>query len=302
MKLVGLMPVRNEAWCLGLSARVALQWCDELIIFCHASTDESNDISHGLMAEYGERIPCIIGDLNPSWDEMEHRQRLLQQARISGATHIAIIDADELLTANLLPEARDGMLATSAVRTYADVCGSTILQLPGYNLRGGINRYHANGIWGNRWFSEVFMDDPRLHWGGDKFHAREPAGLKLQPYRPVAQREGGIMHLWGASERRLKAKSAHYKMVERIRWPEKSVEEIDKMYSWAIHGDSSNAGMGTPKTWSFAETPASWWAPYLPLMNYLDVDAEPWQEKDCKRMLDEHGPEPFSRLDLFGVV
>ncbi len=91
-------------------------------------------------------------------------------------------------------------------------------------------------------------------------------------------------------------------MVERIRWPIKSVAEIDRMYSWAIYGDSSNAGMGTPKTWSFAETPTSWWAPYAQWMRYLDLDAKPWQETDIQRMITEYGPEPFSRLDLFGLA
>ena len=32
MKLVGIMPVRNEDWCLDLTARAALMWCDELVI------------------------------------------------------------------------------------------------------------------------------------------------------------------------------------------------------------------------------------------------------------------------------
>ncbi len=180
MKLVGILPVRNEAWCLGLSARVALMWCDELLILLHACEDRSQDIVHEIYREFPGRI-TIAARAMGDWDEMEHRQRLLSIAREQKATHIAIIDADEILTGNLLPEAREGMLATHAVRTYADVYGSTILQLPGYNLRGGINRYHANGVWGNRWFSEVFADDPRLHWGGDKFHSREPAVSKRNP-------------------------------------------------------------------------------------------------------------------------
>ena len=54
-----------------------------------------------------------------------------------------------------------------------------MIELPGYNLRDCISRYHANGIWGKRWFSLAFKDNPRLHWAGNKFHHREPHGMQL---------------------------------------------------------------------------------------------------------------------------
>ena len=41
MKLICLMPARNEDWIIGLSARAALMWCDELIVMDHASTDRT---------------------------------------------------------------------------------------------------------------------------------------------------------------------------------------------------------------------------------------------------------------------
>ena len=66
------------------------------------------------------------------------------------------------------------------------------------------------------------------------------------------------MHLWGVSEKRLVAKHALYKLTERIRWPEKPVEEIDQMYSWAIHGA---ANYGTPATWQYAQVPESCGSP-----------------------------------------
>jgi hypothetical protein len=37
-------------------------------------------------------------------------------------------------------------------------------------------------------------------------------------------------------------------------------------------------------------------------MKYLDVDAEPWQEAEVRRLVAEHGRETFAGLDLFGVA
>ncbi len=288
MKLVGLMPVRNEDWVLALSARIALEWCDELVILLHACTDRSLDICTDLCVEYRNRV--YVGEVSGEWTEMQHRQLMLQRARERKATYIALIDADEILTGNLLDKA--------IFMQHNDM----VLQLPGYNLRGGLNRYHSNGVWGNRWFSTAFKDSPDLHWGGDQFHAREPRGRKLIPYQPISQREGGIVHLWGASERRLIARHALYKCTERLRWPSKPVATIDKMYSWAIKGDPQNATYGTPETWTYANTPSEWLAPYAHWMKYLDVDAEPYQEAEVRRLVAEHGAEMFQGLDLFGVA
>ncbi len=299
MKVVGLMPVRNESWCLGLSARVALMWCDELVILDHGSTDGTTELLLELQSEYTiERIRLLFED-DPQWDEMRHRQRMLCTARERGATHITIIDADEILTGNL----------TEAIGGFCCIKGALetmprghILQLPGYNLRGSLNRYHSNGIWGNRLFSVAFADDPRLGWSGDKFHHREPTGAGImRGYQPIAQGEGGIMHLWGVSERRLKAKHALYAMTERLRWPDKPIKEINRMYGWATKGEPGHRTFGTPDSWTYADVPDSWWAPYAHLMKYLDVDAEPWQTDECIRLMKDHGPRAFEGLDLFGV-
>lgn len=311
MKLVGVMPVRNEAWVLGLSARVALKWVDELLILLHACTDDSQAIIEQIGRENPGRMwmRTVEGD---KWDEMQHRQMLLDRAREIDATHIAIIDADEVLTGNLIDYVKHGGMV-------ANVPPGSCLQLPGYNLRArkwdgagepyisSLERYHGNGVWGKRWFSVAFVDDPRLSWSGDKFHSREPLypehrRAQLKPYQPVAQGQGGVMHLWGASERRLIAKHALYKLTERLRFPDRPVEHIDKMYSWAIKGDPTSPSWGTPDTWTYEAVPNNWWDAHADLLKYLDVDAEPWQEAEIIRILKEHGPRKFQGLDLFGLA
>lgn len=286
------MPVRNEDWVLGLSARVALQWCDELVILMHDCVDNTAQIVADLHSEF----PGRIGDVDAvgPWDEMRHRQRLLDCARSEDATHIAMIDADEVLTANLLP-------TPELIRIRGMVNAlkpGDMLELPGYNLRGSLDRYHSNGIWGNRWFSCAFKDTPEAHWAGDKFHSRNPAGVRWRNWRPIQQGEGGILHLWGASERRLIAKHALYKVVERLRFAHKPVAEIDDLYSLAIK---------PRERWEFASTPREWWnygaTPAAVYANVADsIQAEPWQEAEVRRLVQEHGKEKFQGLDLFGVA
>jgi len=285
MKLVGLLPCRNEAWVLGLSLRVALLWCDEVVVLLHACTDASQQIVTQIAAEFPDRVHWMVTS-DSRWDEMSHRQDMLDAARaFDNPTHIALIDADEILTGNFLYR----------VRGWCEqLNGSQRLELPLYNLRGGITRYHANGTWGNRWTTVAFKDDPRLHWGGDTFHHREPFGMHLSPWRPVQHAAGGVLHLWGASERRLKAKQALYKITERIRWPHKPVQQINDYYNLSVYD------AGRAPAWTFKDVPESWWASYD--IGLLDVDAEPWQEAEARQLVAEHGAQRLDGLDLFGVV
>lgn len=300
MRLIGMMAVRNEAWCLGLSLRVALLWCDAVVVLLHACTDDSPAIVEAISAENPGRV-VVRTHRHEVWTEMAHRQHMLEIARGMGATHLAIIDADEILSGDLC------MQTLSFIRgPVENTPKDSILQLPGYNLRHGINQYHSNGIWGERWFSTAFADAPDLGWSGDKFHSREPGPRRLQSYRPIQQGQGGILHLWGCSERRLRAKHCAYKIAEHLR-KMNTVEHIELTYNdWRSPADNlkhwpSQKEWGEP--WTFASVPESWWEPYREWIDkYLDVDAELWQEKECQRLVALHGREMFAGLDLFGVA
>ena len=307
MKLIATMPVRNEGWCLGLSLRVALLWCDAVVVLLHECTDESGDIVEQVIRE-NERGRIHVLRASGEWTEMQHRQAMLLEAREHGATHIAIVDADEVLTGDILPSrigpSVDG--EETGARFWPNRMSTAdnprILQFPLYNLRGKIGQYHSNGIWGGKSTCLAFRDDPRLSWSGDHFHHRHPSGATLTPYAPIQWGDGGIMHLWGVSERRLRAKHALYKITERLRWHEKPLSEIDRTYSWAIKGDPQNPRWGTPKTWTYSSVPDAWWEPYWQWRKYLYVDLEPWQEAECRRLVAKHGRETFSGLDLFEVA
>jgi glycosyltransferase involved in cell wall biosynthesis len=301
MNLIGLMPAKNEQWVLKASAEAALKWLDGLVILNHASTDGTQAIIDELFAKYGcfgDRLEArhgtypgrvwVLNHVDPNWTEMEHRQAMLECARRVGATHIAIVDADEILTGNLLGSVRDFV---------GDLEVGQILQFPLYNLRGSLDHYHETGLWGNRIVTVAFKDDPRLNWSGDTFHHREPMGIEnLHAIRPVPQGSGGVLHLWGADLRRLQAKHALYKMTERLRWPEKPVETIDALYNlW--RGPKPN-----DQIWRIGHVPSDWWEAHGKLKGLIKLEEEPWQEAECKSLYQKHGAFAFRGLDLFGCA
>lgn len=289
MKLIAIMPARNEDWVLGLTARAVLMWCDKLIVYNHASTDGTERIIADLHGEFPGRVGDIA-DLDVCWREMAHRQALLSAARDEGATHIAYIDADEILSGGLLPSIRQHIERLPV---------GHMLSLPWLQLRGSIDQVMCSGMWASQIASAAFRDEPNLHWAarnGYDFHQRQPMGRAWTQLEPLGRhrRGEGLMHLQFLSERRLRAKQALYKMQEVIRWPGRTpVAQIDEMYSRTVRESSS------AHTMRVAE---EWWKPYHHLLDHLHINAEPWQEAECRWQWDEYGPEKFAGLDLFGVV
>jgi glycosyltransferase involved in cell wall biosynthesis len=290
MKIVATMPVRNEAWVLGLTLRAALMWCDEVIVLDHASTDCSRLIVREAMAENHDGQVLLIEEPPPAWDEMAHRQLLLDCARARGATHIAILDADELVTGNLLPGIRAYVEATPPGHT---------LDLPQINLRGAVDRMHTSGIWAQAHTATAFRDRPSYSWQTDKgyqHHHRSPYGLPGHGYRPVKREHGGLFHLQMLDERRLRAKQLLYCLNDALNLKRGIVggkrdtpEKIRAYYSDAVYGGDK-----------LAPVPASWWEPYTHLMQHLRPSEEPWQLAECKRIAGEH-PGILKGLDTFGL-
>jgi hypothetical protein len=308
MKLICTLPVRNEQWCLGLSARAVLQWCDELVIGLHACTDRSQEIALEIANEHPDRV-TIMEFPETTWTEMAHRQALLETARMRGATHIVIVDADEVLSASLLNRIR--VMVSQTPR-------SAVLQLPWLCLRGGIDRYHATGTWSQQNVSTAFMDAPELHWKaqgpeGYDFHHRHPMGRELTswtplggpaPFSPAVVNRGGLMHLQFVSGRRLRAKQALYKLTEVLRWPGREpVEQIDRRYNLAVYGsyDPPKDIDNDAVTATLRAVPGAWWDAYADLMKHLKPHETPWQEAECLRLIAEHGLKRFAGLDLFGI-
>lgn len=267
-------------------------WCDELVIHNHASTDSTVELIDDLQHEYPDRVTSWW-TMDPTWKEMAHRQKMLDLARENGATHIAYIDDDEVVTSDLVPAMRD-LIRRLPV--------GEMLSLPWLCLRGSLDWVHNTGLWGESYASTAFMDMPLcLRWearGPEKydFHQREPLGYAFNQHRPIAGRTSGLMHLQFVNSRRLKAKQALYQMIEVIRWPSrKAPSEVAAPYQRTVAHHFNAPGPG-------AAVPENWWKGYSDILHHLAVDEEPWQEKEVKRLVSEYGPEKFANLDLFGVV
>jgi hypothetical protein len=243
-----------------------------MVLLLHCCEDNTEEIVEQVAEEFPGRT-TLLRDDNPDWNEMHQRQLLLETARQRKATHIVVMDVDEAVTANV-SRMDDGAYIRSLVQgTPPHQC----LSLPGVQTWNALNQYRTDGLFGVR-FSLAFPDRADYTWApgryGYQHHSRLPNPLK-KGYLPHV--DGGVMHYQFAHLPSLRAKQAHYKMVELLRWPEFGAERINHKYSW--WNTPAQTLRPIPEDWYHSE-----WYRYL------------------NKLLETHGAGRFAGLDLFGVV
>lgn len=289
MKVVGLITARNEDWILGLTLRAATFIVEEMIVLDHASTDRTRAIIQEVAQEFPGRIHYRRRE-DPVWREASIRQGLLEEGRLLGGTHFWVIDADELLTGNLLPEIHSILSSLDA---------GDYITLPWFPMWRSLDRYRRdrNEYWcGNR-TAYGFRDHPSVRYEprgkrpGYDIHTRAPIVPGQKRELCLKDPHHGVMHFVAAGWARLLAKAAWYKMIETVRFADVSAQRLNATYD----RDLDETDLIT------VPVELAWWAPYLRWREYVQLDRPSWYEWDCQRMWREFGPEKFAGLNLWGV-
>ena len=198
-----------------------------------------------------------------------------------------------MLTGNLLPRIRPLLAALAAGES---------LSLPWFALWRSLDwrRRDDNAYWCANRTPYGFRDHPAVCYrehrrrAGCDIHTRWPAELRGERAGcPVGEdeAEGGVLHFVAADWRRLVAKTAWYKMIETVRFADRSPAELNAFYD----RDLDETGLVR------APVAAEWWAPYQGWRHWVDLAARPWFEAECRRLCRQHGAERFAGLHLWGV-
>lgn len=292
-KIVGMMLVRNEGWIIKASALIALRWVDELVIMDDDSEDETADLIIDVCRMAGtERVFYYANrrDDDPDvWREMELREQLRRHAEERNPTHYAIIDADEIPVAPIVPQLR---------RIVAECRPGEGISVPMHSPYHSTTTRRVDGSFepaGGIFIG--YRETPGSGWApagdGYQHHARCPQGVRNQlPMYPAS--DGGIMHMQFASKRRLEVKSAYYKALETIQYPGRmSPDELNKKYDWTLQQQSKQT----------KDIPAEWWEDHRQKghATHIDLQREPWQLEALKRLIETYGTGPFVGLNMHGA-
>ena len=280
MKVIALVPVRNEAWVLEHSLASLSRFCDVVIVSDQGSSDGSQDICR--------RFPKVVlletkGNDPTDRLPVRARWRLLDAARgYDGNNLLWCTDADELIS----PPAVQAFLAREGDRLTAP----RAISCRYYHAWRSANRYRNDlSQYGPAWKVIAVVDDrkldypraldapplhePRTPWDDDP-HVLQVEDLKL-------------FHLQYAVWRRNQMKQAWYRSLE---WLDgrTTAGDINTKYSITM----------APFYVRTTPVPPAW----LDGITLPDarVDDEPsWHDAEMLRLFDEHGIERFEGLEIW---
>jgi hypothetical protein len=280
VRVIALLPIRNEAWVLGHTLACLSAFCDVIVASDQQSTDDSRAICG--------RFPKVLLLQSPPAGEQlpkQARWRMLDAARdYDGYNLLWCTDADELpppaLARTFLQRDRDRLNPGTAV------------ELRFYNLWGSVGKYRQDlSVYGPYWKQAAVVDDRKVDF---------PRSAELPPLHepripgsdgmPVVRAEDlPVLHLQWAIWNRNQMKQAWYRCIE---WLDRraSAAQINGFYSitlppWYVHTER------VPREWLTDLTlpPAS-------------ADAEPsWHEPEILAWFDRHGVEFFEPLEIWHV-
>ncbi len=264
MKIVCGITARNEDWCLGFTARAALMWCDELIVLDHCSTDSTAEIVRGI-----DRA-SVIKAADPVFHPLRFYAQLMEAAISRGATHMAMLDADELISANLVGSIRQHVEALPHDGSVLDM--PWIPVMPDFAVDTVSNRAHLRTgiVWQlapGLTYQHVTDQEYDIH--------RSRLPVNRGPLVPMVHSidDGGLLHLQYLDNRRLRAKQVLWKMMEMTRWPGRAVQSINAYYDCSVHDLSPSKLI-----------PDNWLYLYGDLLQYLHLGEESAAEKEIKAL------------------
>jgi glycosyltransferase involved in cell wall biosynthesis len=269
MKILVLLPVKNEAWILPYTLDNFSQFSDLIIIADQKSTDGSREIY--------KRFPKVRMIEN-KLQEHSHavRRLLLSEARkVPGEKLIICLDADELLS----PKAIDEMVA---FRKAAPISFTTRwIQLAEYGTK-----QRVDGIWRDHDKAFAFFDD-----GIAEYHNTVPFLDHTNRIPDIAKNiriNKPILHLQFMPLQRNRIKQIWYMCIERMH----GVHPIRINARYAVNDERTTVLSDIDQDWL--------WGVALPPMHVFNT-ADEFRAKEVHSFFDHRGIAFFEPLAIWDI-
>jgi hypothetical protein len=278
VKIIALLPVKNEAWVLGHTLTSLSGFCDVILIHDQQSTDRSREIAAGFpRAVWIESSDSKICE--------QARWQLWDIAReYDGSNLLWCTDADELVSPGLVRRFMADRAGELTAGTAIDCLYCHFWNSPA-RYRTGLGGAYAP------YFKPVaIVDDRRANYDRSRALPLHEERVPVGPGTPRL-RAGAVpvLHLQWLLPRRSQMRQAWYRCREWMQGGRTAVD-INEQYAHTL-----------PERFvPTAPVPAAWLDDVT--LPGTAVDAEPtWQEADIRRWFDERGIEFFEPVEIWAV-
>ena len=281
-KVVGLIPARNESGIIEQCLRALSLYTDAIVYLDDASDDNSVAVVKSVATKY--QVEKIIRKKVWKRDEPGDRNALLKAGREIGGTHFIVIDADEMLTANCL---QDNWLAQQIDRLQP----GDRLMLNWIHLWKSPSFYRTDEGWKYRYKDFIFCDDGQCSYSSDFIHtSRTPHNLSGKMYSTDGN-TWGMLHFQFINWPNVVKKQSWYKCMERIRTPEKPIDQINQRYAFSM--DTSREEL--------SPMPSIWIDGYEFFDSTVFDAQEQWRADQMKQWVYQYGKDYFNGLYFWGL-
>ncbi len=282
MKLIALVPVKDEEWILPAFLSSVLPAVDEIVAVDNNSTDRSRR----LLLEAGAHVETNASDSGTEWSENLIREQLLELGRGRGGTHFLCLDADEALTAPALTNLRE------VAKTLKP---SEKIAMQWLALWKSPRAYRDDkSVWSNNYKDFLFSDDGILTyvpaagergWGTLRTPGQnDPSGwITLRPD------QAAVAHFQFVPWRRFQAKQAWYRCCELVSDPNGAIR-INAMYAPTLDDPSAR----------LKQVPEGWLESITVPAGIADMPAA-WHLEAIRKMFATFGCEHFEPLQIWHV-
>lgn len=210
MKVVALLPFRNEAGSLPGYMQVVASFAEVVLGFDDGSSDGSRDIFTLLGGMLVESATGEDGGSAGHWQKAdgEHRIRtlLLERGREIGGTHFVFLDADECPSAALSRDLRQRM---QSLRPGEKLAAKWVCAWD------GLSTYRWRPLIGEPGFKDfVLCDDGLASYEMGTLHFGRTPGSNYRSWRYVRQRDSVLLHLQYVDFEKAVLKQLWYQLVE----------------------------------------------------------------------------------------
>ena len=292
MKIVALLPFKNEEWCLPSYLHNTIKVVDEIIAIDDGSTDNSVKI----LEDAGAKVYSSekLRNFNSGWSEGSIRAELLKLGREAGGTHFVCLDADESFSNNFVEISKKSI---SQLRPGEKIAMQWLALWKSYT-----HYRHDSTVWSNNWKDFIVADSPELtynsnqhmHLGRTPISPHESGKSHWISYPP---NYAAVMHFQFSVYNNFQLKQCWLRCSELIQEPG-TEGAINAKYSITL----LDQGVG------LQEMPKEWYdgVPF-PIVDNFDPE---WNEdkflrKDLlpgiMKYFDDYGTDYFKGLDIWHI-
>ena len=239
MKVIGILPFKNEERFLPTYLSNVQPVCDEIIAIDDHSTDNSRQIMEdaGVIVKGYDETEKLKG----GWTCGLIRQHLFNYAREAGGTHFVCLDADETFTSNFVPIARDIM---SQLEPGEKVHMQWLALWKSYTA------YRDDyTVWSRNFKDFIVADHPDLDYSyGYMCEGRTIGPNNDNTLRTLEVEHGAVLHYQFACFNNFLLKQVWCQVGELVQQGPSALASINAKYSICYQDD--NVGMRTmPNEW-----------------------------------------------------